>query len=310
MYISLLFIVLDGFLLTMMSYDWFVAICHPLHSTVIMTLGSVLLVSWIMSTLYSLWQSLLLLQLFFCIDLEILHYICELNQMVQLICSETFLSNMVICFGIVLLTGGPLAGLLYSYKKIISYVSGMSTAQGKYKEFSICVSHLSAASLFYCMGLGVYLSSVATHSSQSSAVTSVMYTVVTPMLNPIIYSQRNKDIKVTLNRFFGMAVIKRTRVMREKERKREKERERERWLRGSVFTEVQCSIVRVLWICILLENLKHKWNLVWEVKSKVSPIVCYVGFHSFQDEELSWLGGLCAYLITLSYSWWLKQLKL
>ena len=135
---------------------------------------------------------------------------------------------MVIYFGIVLLTGGPLAGLLYSYKKIISYVSGMSTAQGKYKEFSICVSHLSVASLFYGMGLGVYLSSVATHSSQSSAVTSVMYTVVTPMLNPIIYSQRNKDIKGTLNRFFGMAVIKGTRVMREKERKREREKERER----------------------------------------------------------------------------------
>ena len=100
--------------------------------------------------------------------------------------------------------GGPLTGILYSYSKIVSSICGISSAHGKYKAFSTCVSHLSIVSLFYFSGLGVYLSSAATHSSHSSATGSVMYTVVTPMLNPFIYSLRNKDIKRALKRFFGM----------------------------------------------------------------------------------------------------------
>ena len=103
--------------------------------------------------------------------------------------------------------GITLAGILYSYSKIVSSILGISSAQGKYKAFSTCASHLSVVSLFYCTVLGVYLSSAATHSSQSSAVASVMYTVVTPMLNPFIYSLRNKDIKRALKRITGMAAI-------------------------------------------------------------------------------------------------------
>ena len=78
---------------------------------------------------------------------------------------------------------------------------------GSTKPFSTCASHLSVVSLFYCTGLGVYLSSAATHGSHSSATASVMYTVVTPMLNPFIYSLRNKDIKRALKRFFGMVTF-------------------------------------------------------------------------------------------------------
>jgi olfactory receptor len=97
---------------------------------------------------------------------------------------------------------GPLSGILYTYSKIISSIHAISSAQGKHKAFSTCVSHLSVVSLFYCTGLGVYISSAVTKSSHSIAIASVMYAVVTPMLNPFIYSLRSKDIKRALKRHF------------------------------------------------------------------------------------------------------------
>ncbi|XP_048083025.1 olfactory receptor-like protein OLF4 [Ursus arctos] len=205
MYFFILFVGLDNFLLTVMAYDRFVAICHPLHYTVTMNpqvCVLLVLVSWIMSVLHSLLQTLMALWLSFCRVLEIPHFFCELSQMIQLACSDTFLNDMVLYFATVLLVAAPLAGVLYSYSKIVSSICGISSAQGKYKAFSTCASHLSIVSLFYCTGLGVYLSSASTQSSHAGAVASVMYTVVTPMLNPFIYSLRNRDIKGTLNVFF------------------------------------------------------------------------------------------------------------
>ncbi|KAB0360558.1 hypothetical protein FD754_004714 [Muntiacus muntjak] len=210
MYFFILFVCLDDFLLTVMAYDCFVAICHPLHYTVIMNsrlCGLLVLVSWVISALNSLLQSIMVLRLSFCTDLEIPHFFCEINQMVQLACSDTFFNDMFYfaagVFGFLTLTG-----ILYSYSKIVSSIRGISSAQGKYKAFSTCASHLSMVCLFYCTSLGVYLSSAATHSLHSSATASVMYTVVTPMLNPFIYSLRNKDIKRALERIIEMATTK------------------------------------------------------------------------------------------------------
>ncbi|XP_045659592.1 olfactory receptor-like protein OLF4 [Ursus americanus] len=210
-YFFILFAGLDVYLLTVMAYDRFVAICHPLHYMVIMNpqlCGLLVLVSWIISILHSLLESLMVLRLSFCTEVEIPHFFCELNQMTQLACSDTFLNNMVMYLATLLLGGAPLAGILYSYSKIVSSICGISSAQSKYKAFSTCASHLSVVSLFYCTSLGVYLSFAATQSSHASAVASVMYTVVTPMLNPFIYSLRNKDIKGALMRFSGMAAVK------------------------------------------------------------------------------------------------------
>ncbi|XP_006759295.1 PREDICTED: olfactory receptor 7A10-like [Myotis davidii] len=207
-YFFILFVMLDDILLTIMAYDRYVAICHPLHYMVIMKpqlCGLLVLVSWIMSALNSFLQGTMVLQLSFCTDLEIPHFFCELKQVVQLACSDTFLNNMVMYFGVVLLGAGPLTGIIYSYSKIVSCIHRMPSAQGKYKAFSTCASHLSVVFLFYGTISGEYLSSAVTHSSHSSAAASVMYTVVTPMLNPFIYSLRNKDIKRALQRFFGMA---------------------------------------------------------------------------------------------------------
>ncbi|XP_065774160.1 olfactory receptor 7A17-like [Muntiacus reevesi] len=215
-YFYIFFAGLADFLLTVMAYDHFVAICHPLHYTVIMNLqlcGLLILVPWMMSAMNSLLQSLMILKLTFCREVEIPHFFCELNQMVQLACSDTFLNDMVMYLESVLLAGGPFAGIIYSYSKIVSSIRRISSTQGKFKAFSTCASHLSVVLLFYCTSLGVYLSSAATHSSHSSATASVMYTVVTPMLNPFIYSLRNKDIKRTLKRVCGIVGIKRPTVL-------------------------------------------------------------------------------------------------
>ncbi|ELV09557.1 Olfactory receptor 7A10 [Tupaia chinensis] len=206
MCVFILFAGLENFLLAVMAYDRYVAICHPLHYTVIMNpqlCGLLVLVSWILSVLHSFLQSSMVLRLSFCTHFEIPHFFCELNQVVQLACSDTFPNDMVMYFTSVLLGGGPLAGILYSYSKIVSSICAISSAHGKYKAFSTCVSHLSVVSLFYCSILGVYLNAASTHTSHSSATASVMYAVVTPMLNPFIYSLRNKDIKRALRRYLG-----------------------------------------------------------------------------------------------------------
>ena len=215
-YFFALFVGLDDFLLTVMAYDRFVAICHPLHYTVIMSArlcGLLVLVSWVINVLHSFLQTLMVLSLSFDREVIIPHYFCELKQLVQLACSDTFLNDMMMYFATVLLGGAPLAGILYSYSRIVSSICEISSAQGKYKAFSTCASHLSVVSLFYCTCLGVYLSSAATQSSHSSATASVMYTVVTPMLNPFIYSLRNKDIKRALERIIEMAATKGSAVL-------------------------------------------------------------------------------------------------
>ncbi|KAM6168012.1 olfactory receptor 7A10-like [Erethizon dorsatum] len=209
-YFFVLFAVLDNFLLAVMAYDRFVAICHPLHYTVIMkpwVCRLLVLVSWTMSVLNSFLQSLMVLRLSFCTHLKIPHFFCELNQLVLLACSDTGLNDMMIYVTAMLLAVGPLSGILYSYSRIVSTICAISSAQGKYKSFSTCASHLSAVSLFYSTTLCVYLSSALTQSSHYSSIASVMYTVVTPMLNPFIYSLRNKDIKNAVKRFFDRNTV-------------------------------------------------------------------------------------------------------
>ncbi|XP_040096900.1 olfactory receptor-like protein OLF4 [Oryx dammah] len=211
MYFYILFAGLDDILLSVMAYDRYVAICHPLHYIVIMSphlCVLLVLISWVLIAVYSLLHSLMVLRLSFCSVVQIPHFFCELSQMVQLASSDNFLNNIVMYFAAVLMGGGPFAGILYSYSKIVSCICKITSAQGKYKAFSTCVSHLSIVFLFYFTALGVFLSSATTHTSHSSTVASVMYTVVTPMLNPFIYSLRNRDIKEGLKRLYLMPSIK------------------------------------------------------------------------------------------------------
>ncbi|XP_042105716.1 olfactory receptor-like protein OLF4 [Ovis aries] len=179
MYFYILFAGLDDILLTVMAYDRYVAICHPLHYMVIMSprlCGLLVLISWVQIALYSLLHSLMVLRLSFCPVVQIPHFFCELSQVVKLATSDNFLNNIVMYLSSVLIGVGPFAGILYSYSKIVSCICKITSAQGKYKAFSTCVSHLSVVFLFYFTTLGVYFSSAASHSSHSSTVASVMYT--------------------------------------------------------------------------------------------------------------------------------------
>ncbi|XP_040859599.1 olfactory receptor 7A10-like isoform X2 [Ochotona curzoniae] len=203
MFFFIIVISLDNCLLAVMAYDRFVAICHPLHYTVIMNFRlcvQLILLCWTMSVLHALLHSLLVLRVSFCTQVEIPHFLCELNQVVHRACSDTFLNDLIMNLAAVLLAGGALIGILYSYSKIASSIHAISSAQGKYKAFSTCASHLSVVSLFYGTSIGVYISSSFIHNSHSTATASVMYTVVTPMLNPFIYSMRNGDMKKALKR--------------------------------------------------------------------------------------------------------------
>ncbi|KAM9106422.1 olfactory receptor 7E24-like [Megaptera novaeangliae] len=196
-----LFGCLESLLLTVMAYDRLVAISHPLHYLVIMNpylCGLLVLVSFSISVLSSLLHSLVMSHVTFCADVEIPHFFCDLSQLLNLVCSDTSANNILIYFIGTIFGGIPLSGILYSYSHIISSILRVSTSGGRYKAFSTCASHLSVVCLFYGTGIGVYLSSTVSSSPRKAAVASVMYTVVTPMLNPFIYSLRNKDIKSAL----------------------------------------------------------------------------------------------------------------
>ncbi|XP_036758793.2 olfactory receptor 7G2-like [Manis pentadactyla] len=194
----LLFTGFENCLLTAMAYDRYVAICHPLMYTVVMTprlCVLLILLSLLFSAGDALLHSLMVLRLTFCRDREIPHFFFELDQVIKLTCSDAFINIFLIFFVVDLIGGLTIFGIIFSYAQIVSSILRMSKTGGKYKAFSTCGSPLSVVSLFYGTGFGVYISSVVTDSSRKTAVASVMYTVVPQMLNPFIYSLRNSDMK-------------------------------------------------------------------------------------------------------------------
>ncbi|XP_006877980.1 PREDICTED: olfactory receptor 7G2-like [Chrysochloris asiatica] len=201
----LVFAGFENFLLAIMAYDRYVAICFPLRYTVIINprlCGLLIILSLFSSIMEALLHSLMLLKLSFCKNLEIPHFFCELTQVLKLACSNTLINNILLYFINGLFSAIPLFGIIFSYVKIVSSILKMPSA-GKYKAFSTCGSHLSVVFLFYGTGFGVYISSSFSHSSSKIAVASVMYSVVPQMMNPFIYSLRNRDMKVSLRKIIG-----------------------------------------------------------------------------------------------------------
>ncbi|XP_008592364.1 PREDICTED: olfactory receptor 7G1-like [Galeopterus variegatus] len=205
----LVFTGMESCLLAIMAYDRYVAICHPLRYTVIISIhlcGLLTLLSLLVSILDALVQSLMVLQLIFCTDVEIPLFFCEVVQVIKLACSDALINNILIYFASSVLGAIPLFGIIVSYAQIALSVLRMPAAGGKYKAFSTCGSHLSVLFLFYGTGLGVYISSAVTESSRITAVASMMYTVVPQMMNPFIYSLRNRDMKGALGKLIGKMI--------------------------------------------------------------------------------------------------------
>ncbi|KAM4889243.1 olfactory receptor 7E178-like [Thomomys bottae] len=200
---------MDGMLLTVMAYDRFVAICHPLNYPLIMNphlCFSLVLLSLVVSFLEGQLHVWMALQITHFMEMEIPNFFCDLSQILDLSCRDTF-SNDVFKYVVAIIYGFPtIFGILLSYYKMISSVLRIPSSGGKYKAFSTCGSHLSVVCLLFGTALGVYVESAVSHSSRGSAVSSVMYTVVTPFLNPFIYSLRNRDLKSVLIRLFKQGV--------------------------------------------------------------------------------------------------------
>ncbi|XP_004875527.2 olfactory receptor 7D4-like [Heterocephalus glaber] len=197
---------MDIFLLTVMAYDRFVAICHLLRYTFIINprlCGLLVLMSWIIMLCVSLIHILLMMGLIFSTSTEIPHFFCELAQLLKVARSDTLINNIFLYVTTVLIAVFPVFGIIFSYSQIASSLLRMSSTASRYKAFSTCGYQLCVVLLFYGTGLGVYLSSAGTHSLHESCVVSVMYTVVSPTLNPFIYSLRNKDVKGGLRRLLS-----------------------------------------------------------------------------------------------------------
>ncbi|KAF7482047.1 olfactory receptor 7D4-like [Marmota monax] len=207
-YFFMIFAGMDNFLLTAMAYDRFVAICHPLNYTVIMNprlCVLLVLTSWFIIFWVSLLHLLLIMRLNFSVHTEIPHFFCDLPPLLKVASSDTHINNIILYVATALLGVFPVTGILYSYSQIVSSLMRMSSTESKCKAFSTCGSHLCVVSLYYGTSLVEYLSFTLTQSSQGSTIASVMYTVVTPMLNPFIYSLRNKDVKGALGRLLSRA---------------------------------------------------------------------------------------------------------
>ncbi|XP_047386371.1 putative gustatory receptor clone PTE01 [Sciurus carolinensis] len=205
---------MDDMLLTVMAYDRFVAICHPLNYSVIMNsrlCGFLVLMSFLISLFDSQLHNLIVLNFRYFKDVEIANFFCVPSQLLNLPCSDTLTNNIVMYFVVTLSGFLPISGILFSYYKIVSSILRIPSSGGRYKAFSTCGSHLAVVCLFYGTGLAVYLGSTVSLSPRTSAVFSVMYTVVIPMLNPFIYSLRNRDIKTALRRMHSNAYNPRAR---------------------------------------------------------------------------------------------------
>ncbi|MEJ1283806.1 olfactory receptor 830 [Cricetulus griseus] len=198
--------IFECFLLGVMAYDRYVAICYPLRYTVLMNpcfCIILVLISLFISIGNGLLHSLMVLHLSFCTDLEILHFFCEIAQVIKLACSDSLINNILIFVTASIFAGLPLFGIIFSYVHIVSTVLKMPSSEGRYRAFFTCGSHLSVVFLFYGTGFGVYITSEVIDSPREIAVASVMYSIVPPMMNPFIYSLRNRDMKEALKKVIG-----------------------------------------------------------------------------------------------------------
>nr|XP_004667685.2 olfactory receptor 8K3-like [Jaculus jaculus] len=199
----LVFIISELFILSAMSYDRYVAICKPLLYTVIMSqrvCHVLVAIPYLYCTFVSLLVTTKIFTLSFCGSNVISHFYCDSLPLLSLSCSSTHEIEMII---LVLAAFNLIASLLVvlvSYLLILTAILRMNSAEGRHKAFSTCGSHMTVVIVFYGTLIFMYVQPKSSHSFDTDKVASIFYTLVIPMLNPLIYSLRNKDVKYALQR--------------------------------------------------------------------------------------------------------------
>ncbi|XP_012384553.1 LOW QUALITY PROTEIN: putative olfactory receptor 2B3 [Dasypus novemcinctus] len=190
-------------LLTVMSFDRFVAICLPLRYVVVMSPGFCLKTaafSWLSGFSNSVLQSSLTLSMPRCGHQEVDHFFCEVPALLKLSCADTKPIEAELFFFSVLILLIPVTLILISYGFIVQAVLRIRSAEGRRKAFGTCGSHMVVVSLFFGTAIYIYLQPPSSTSEDWGKMVSLFYGIITPMLNPLIYSLRNKDIKASFKR--------------------------------------------------------------------------------------------------------------
>ena len=194
-------------LLAAMSYDRYVAICHPLRYPVLMNHRVCLLlmsVCWILGSLDGFMLTPITMTFPFCGSREIHHFFCEVPAVTKLSCSDTWLYEtlMYVCCVLMLLI--PVTVISGSYTSILLTVLRMNSAEGRKKALATCSSHMTVVTLFYGAAIYTYIFPASLHTPEKDMVVSVFYTILTPLLNPLIYSFRNKNVTEAMKKLLGI----------------------------------------------------------------------------------------------------------
>lgn len=190
-------------LLAVMAYDRYLAICQPLRYPVLMSHRLCLLLAgaaWVLCLLKSVADTIITMRLPFCGHHVVSHFSCEILAVLKLACSDTSVNEGFLLVGAILLLPLPLAFICLSYTLILATVLRVPSAAGRRKAFSTCSAHLAVVLLFYGTVIFIYMKPKSKEARVSDEVFTVLYAVVTPMLNPIIYSLRNKEVKEAMRK--------------------------------------------------------------------------------------------------------------
>ncbi|XP_060483011.2 olfactory receptor 10A3 [Panthera onca] len=198
MYFILFFGGTECFLLGAMAYDRFAAICHPLSYPMIMNkrvFMKLVMFSWVSGIMVATVQTTWVFSFPFCGPNEINHISCETPAVLELACADTFLFEIYAFTGTILIVMVPFVLILLSYVRILFAILKMPSATGRQKAFSTCASHLTSVTLFYGTANMTYIQPKSGYSPEAKKVMSLAYSLLTPLLNPLIYSLRNSEMK-------------------------------------------------------------------------------------------------------------------
>ncbi|XP_067403993.1 olfactory receptor 14A16-like [Emydura macquarii macquarii] len=202
----ILFASTDVAFLTVMAYDRYIAICQPLHYERVMNRGACVQMAasaWASGILNAAMHTGNMFALSFCSGNTVDQFFCEIPQLLKLACSHSYLSETGATIFSVCLLFSCFVFIIVSYVHIFTSVLRIPSEQGRHKAFSTCLPHLTVFSLFICTATFAYFKPTSSSASTLDLVLAVLYSVVPPLMNPIIYSMRNKVIKAALRKIFG-----------------------------------------------------------------------------------------------------------